>query len=189
MRRRAGFTLIELLITITVMVILIVLAVVSLRSTQANARDEERKTDVGVIAQQLEVYYQSGSDAVSAVFKRPLATLASSGGALAVLNPDYEPGQYPPTAYMSSEDDVRAALRDIDLKVLRAPNVPESSPISLVVATSTAQPSPDIKTYVYQPLKADGSLCANDGDECVKFTLYYSLETKAGTQQIKSKRQ
>ena len=62
MKRHEGFTLIELLITITIMVILLGLTVVNLRSSQATARDEERKTDVNIIARHLEVFYDSGTD-------------------------------------------------------------------------------------------------------------------------------
>ena len=68
MKRRPGFTLVELLITITIMVILLALVVVSLRSTQANARDEKRKTDTANIARGLERRYVEGN---------PIATSSS----------------------------------------------------------------------------------------------------------------
>lgn len=60
MKYSRGFTLIELLITITVMVILMTLAVVSLRSSMVNARDEERKNDAHALARGLERYYAEG---------------------------------------------------------------------------------------------------------------------------------
>lgn len=167
MRYRAGFTLIELLITITIMVILLTLAVVSLRSNQAHARDEERKTDVAVITQQLETYYQSGSDAASVVA-----------------------GKYPPTTAMNSEATIKTTLRDIDTKTLRAPDVPTSSPISLTVAANnSSSQSPATNTYIYQPLTSTGDLCTSVSSECRKFVIYYALETDAAVQKVLSKNQ
>ncbi len=57
-----AFTIVELIIVITIMAILITLGVVNLRGTQANARDNERKTDIETIAQHLETYYKGGTD-------------------------------------------------------------------------------------------------------------------------------
>lgn len=167
MKRRDGFTLIELLITITIMVILLTFAVVSLRGNQASARDEERKTDVNVIAQQLEDYYRSGSD--------PVGT--------------YKAGQYPPTDLVNSEANVLLALRDLDKKALRAPNVADASPMSFVIAATTAVPNPDTSTYVYQPLTSTGAICQTIAQECRKFILYYKLEGNGTTQTLTSKNQ
>jgi prepilin-type N-terminal cleavage/methylation domain-containing protein len=169
MKRRAGFTLVELLITISIMVILLLLTVVSLRGNQAAARDEERKSDALAIAQQLEAYYRSGSD--------------SSGPYT------YKAGQYPPTIYINSESGITSALRDIDPNVLRAPDVALSSTMSFTVATSTATQTPDTNTYIYQPIDRSGALCNYDGDYCSKFTIYYMLETNATVQQVTSKHQ
>ncbi len=168
MKRRAGFTLIELLITVTIMVILLTLAVANLRANQAHARDEERKTDVSIIAQQLEAYYKSGTNG--------LAYTSS--------------GEYPPTTFMNSEIGVQAVLRDIDPKVLRAPDVADSSSMSFVVAANNSiTQSPSTSTYIYQPLTSSGALCSNESDECRKFILYYALETDASVQRVLSKAQ
>lgn len=59
---RRGFTIIELVIVITIMAILMTMGVVNFRSSQANARDTQRKTDIESIAQHLETYYTSGTD-------------------------------------------------------------------------------------------------------------------------------
>ena len=165
MRKGAGFTLIELLITITVMVMLVTIAVISLRGNQVGARDEERKTDVNVIAQQMENYYTSGTDSASAT------------------------GSYPPTQLVDTEAEVKAALRDVDPKVLRAPDVPDASAMSFTVATNNSQPSPALNSYVYQPLTADGSLCQTTSQECRRFTLYYILEADNSLQKVASKNQ
>lgn len=167
MNRHAGFTLVELLITITVMVALLTLAVVSLRGNQASARDEERKSDVGVIAQHLETYYQSGGDGLS-----------------------YIAGEYPPTSFVNNETNLKAALRDIDPRVLRAPSTPDTSPMSFTVAANNSSTqTPTTSTYIYQPLTSSGSLCVNASDECRKFVLYYALETDSNVQKVLSKNQ
>lgn len=166
MRRHAGFTLIELLITVTVMVILLTLAVVSLRSSQANARDEKRKTDATTIARYLEDYYRSGSTGAS-----------------------YTPGEYPPTIYLNSESNITAALRDVNPDVLRAPDVPKTDPVSLSVATSISAQSPSTSQYIYQPIDRNGALCDAATDFCSKFILYYKLETDGTVQKITSKHQ
>lgn len=166
MKRRDGFTLIELLITITIMVVLLTLSVVSLRANQINARDEERKADIGIIGQQLENYYRSGGD-----------------------DPMYTAGEYPPTAYLNSETNVIAALRDINVKALRAPNIADSSPISLIVATTNTTQTPTEGQYIYQPLTSSGALCGVSTDECRKFILYYKLESDSVIQTLTSKNQ
>jgi prepilin-type N-terminal cleavage/methylation domain-containing protein len=165
MKRNVGFTLAELLITMTIMVILLAIVIVNLRSNQANARDEQRKTDVAAIAQQLESYYEAGTATAS-------------------------PGTYPSTDLMGTEAQVDAALRDIDTAALRAPNVASSSPISLTVATtnSTTQ-TPNTSTFIYQPLQSDGTLCNSSTQSCRKFNIYYALETVSGTQSVASKNQ
>jgi prepilin-type N-terminal cleavage/methylation domain-containing protein len=169
MKRRAGFTLIELLITITIMVILLTLTVVNLRGNQANARDEERKTDVAAIAQQLETFYQSGSDAL------------------------LTKGVYPPTNAMNNEATVKSTLRDLDFKNLRGPLTANTDPISLIVATTAATPTlaslNNGSTYIYQPLDTSNALCTTSAQECRKFNLYYTLETDATVKTITSSHQ
>lgn len=195
MNRKTGFTLIELLIVMAIMGVLMTLVVVSLRSSQATARDEKRKTDNSVIAQNLENYYKSGAIDAS-IFNSPRAKLASATTqknaaylASYVSDPGYVSGQYPSTDYMSSETAIRRTLRDIDPKVLRAPNVADSSPISLIVATDATTQTPNESTYIYQPLKGDGTLCITSTTDCRKFNLFYKLESSSVIQKITSKNQ
>jgi prepilin-type N-terminal cleavage/methylation domain-containing protein len=171
MERRAGFTLIELLVTISIIAILLTLTVINLRGNQASARDEKRKTDIAVIAQHLETYYASGSTGT-----------APGGGS-------YTSGEYPPTAFTNTETLLRAALRDIDPKNLRAPDVADTSTMSFANAPSTAAPAPTVGQYIYQPLTSSGALCQLASDECRKFTLFYKLESAVPTQTLASKNQ
>lgn len=170
MRRAYGFTLIEVLITVTVMVVLLILAVVSVSGTEAKARDEERKTDISVIAQKLEDYYTSG------------------------VNTSMTIGEYPSTADVDTEAEVTSLLRDVDPQTIRAPGVDTSSTMSFTVATSTSTTAPiatlTTSTYVYQPLTSTGALCTDTStQECRKFNLYYVLEGTTGTQIVASKNQ
>lgn len=164
MKRIRGFTLVELLITMTIMVVLLGIVVVNLRSSQANARDEKRKTDIQAIAKGLENYYEAGTDTA-------------------------QPGEYPSTDLMASETAVRAALRDIDGSVLRSPGIATTSPMSFTDATSNTVPSANINAYVYQPLQSNGALCNSSTQECRKYNLYYTLETVSGVQTLASKHQ
>jgi prepilin-type N-terminal cleavage/methylation domain-containing protein len=168
MRRTAGFTLVEVLIAITIMVILLILSVISLQGSEMNARDEKRKTDISVIAQQLENYYTSGS------------------------NGDPTIGRYPGTDLMSTETLATGTLRDLDVKVLRAPGVASTSQMSLTMATTNSTTQlPNATTYIYQPLTGTGALCITTTSGCRKFNLYYKLEDPAvpATQVLTSKNQ
>jgi prepilin-type N-terminal cleavage/methylation domain-containing protein len=172
MTHRAGFTLIEVLTTITIMVILLTLSVVGLSVYQANARDEERKTDVAQIAQQIEDYYQTDQQITPGTFTN---------------------GTYPPTASMNSQSNIVAALPNIDLRALRDPATPTTSSISLIVASNASTPTlaslNSGKTYIYQPLDTNNALCTTIAQECRKFNLYYTLETDLTVKAITSKHQ
>lgn len=159
---RRGFTIVELIIVIAIMGILLVLAVVNLRGTQVNARDNERKTDIENIGQHLEIFYKSGTNGSTVV------------------------GRYPSTAIIGQETTM---LRDIDSKSLTAP---DASGSSLVAATNNVQtptgvlPQPTISQYVYQPYQSDGSLCTSEAQECRRFNMYYRLEGDNTVYQVAS---
>lgn len=167
MKRRAGFTIVELIITLTIMVILIVLAVVNLTDTLAKGRDEERKTDVtNIITFQESAYNRSAS---RSYFPNTAAT---------------------PTGTIAT---IEAYYQNIDRNNLRAPGVAAGS-YSLVIATNTNQtvggimPKPTATTYVYQPLETDGTICDNPS-LCRKFNIYYWEEATGTTKMLTSRSQ
>lgn len=173
---RRGFTVVELVITITIMGILLTLAVVNLNATQANARDVERKGDAESIATHMENYYRNQNP-----------DLAYGGG-----------GTYLGTTHLN-DNDLKLRLPDLDLKSTRSPGNDVEDPTNLVAATNAITtetgiaplPSSTNDVYVYQPLTANGGLCALplEGAECRRFNLYYYQETSDTVVKIMSKHQ
>ncbi len=187
MNRRAGFTLIELLITITVMVILVVLSVIILRTTQATARDEERKTDVENIARGLELRYDNGNPkAVSTWIKKGAYPGTNEMlHAMGFNRADFTPPEV-----------VGGYLTDLLPDTSQSNFTPPSGgtfDISCVWACQPAETQSFIDSittvdkYVYEPIDASGNVCA--GNDCVRFNLYYRTERDNALQKIKSKHQ
>lgn len=168
---RRGFTIIEVVITIAIMGILLTLAVVNLIATEANGRDAERKGDIEALATNLESFYRTGNGSSGAIGRYPSTVI---GGA--------------------SEASLLATLRDLDIKAAIAPGATTST-ASLIAATNADQtltgvrPIPTVSTYVYQPLQANGTLCANETQECRKFNIFYRLEANSSIQVVTSKNQ
>lgn len=163
-----GFTIVELIITITIMGILMILAVVSVNSTQVRARDDERKADISAISDSLEIYYRVGDDS-STQYNR-----------------------YPTTGLAASEATIRQQLRDANINSFLPPGQTTTTG-TFVAATNAIQttagvlPQPTISQYVYQPLTGAGVLCGSG--ECRKYNLYYRTETDNTVQMISSKNQ
>lgn len=170
--RRSGFTLIEVLVTITIMAILLIIAVFIIRGGEANARDNERKTDISSISQQLESYYTSGSNTATTIGQYPgLDQVPGSSGVAA-----------------TDENTTKATLRDLDWKTLRAPGVASTAPMSLIAASNNAAQTPSTNQYIYQPLTSAGALCSTTSSGCRKFIIYYALES-GGVQTVTSRNQ
>lgn len=152
-----GFTVVELVIVIAIMAILFSLAVVNVRSTQVNARDNERHIDTENISLMFEGFYD-------------------------VIDTGYfntYPGTMLTYVYLTGSHEVNPLLSKVPPESLRAPG---QDSLSLIMATNNAQspdsvaPQPTVGTYVYQPLQGDGSLCLTRHQHCVKYNLYYKLE-------------
>ena len=162
MKRLAGFTLVELLVTISVMVILLTLGSVALTGYQVNARDEERKVDVGIIAQQLEAYYgTNGSYPSTAVMNTEIL--------VSTTLPDIDP--------KALRDPLTPTTTTMSFTVASSASVPTIASLN------------GGKTYIYQPLTSANALCTTTAMECRKFNLYYTLETDLSVKTITSKHQ
>ena len=162
MKRLAGFTLVELLVTISVMVILLTLGTVSLTSYQVNARDVERKIDVGIITQQLEAYYSTAGSYPSTALMNTESTVNST-------LPDIDP--------KALRDPNTPTTSTMSLTVAPSASVPSIASLN------------SGKTYMYQPLTSANALCTTTAMECRKFNLYYTLETDLSVKTITSKHQ
>jgi len=166
---RRGFTIVELIITITIMGILLTLAVVNVNTTQLKSRDNERKADVESIATALESFFSIGGNNPMPLGRYPSIGLVSPGNV--VLN-----------------------LRDVDLKSFTAPGA-ASSDATFIAATNNVQtavgilPAPTISTYVYQPIKSDGTLCLSSDVDCRKYNIFYRLEVDNAVYKLTSKNQ
>jgi len=169
---RRGFTVVELIITITIMGILMVLAVVNVNATQAQARDAERAADIEAITLAFEGFYKVG-------------------------NASTPPGSYPSTATSNNPNArVISTLNDqLNIKSLLAPGINDETFKSFISATNTIQtaegvlPQPDKDHYVYQPLRQDGAICTSYTQGCQKFNLYYFKEVDSTVHKVSSKNQ
>ena len=172
---RRGFTIVELIITITIMGILLTLAVVNVSSTQLKARDDERKADIEAIANNLESFYATGTDS-STTF-----------------------GRYPTVGMLSSEANIKAGLRDVDMKSFLPPGqtsvmasfLPSTNAGSApsIQTTAGVLPQPTIDQYIFQPIDSSGSVCPVGSIDCRKFNLFYRLESDNSVQKVTSKNQ
>jgi len=199
MARQRGFTLTELLITISVMVILMTLAVVSVRSTQLNARDEERKTDIENIARGLERRYIEGGPT------NPLVTmpwpakgsypgtkemLHAMGASQATFNPTQVSGGYLTALLPGTTDKTFQAPNNtsgISFDMWCTTSCTSYNSASLATTMASINSFTTINKYTYSPVDRNNNICYN-GD-CVKFFLYYRSEVDGQLYTIKSKNQ
>ena len=174
-RRNDGFTIVELIVIIVVMGILTVLAVVNLGSTQTQARDKTRVSNMNTLAANIERYYTNGDFTLDVH------------------------GSYPTTSMIGSET---TYLPDLARKILFDPssgadvNDPGAT-TSLVAATNADQtiagilplPDTDTRIYVYQPLTTTNALCTSTATTCIKFNLFYYQEVTNTVGKITSRHQ
>lgn len=175
------------------MIILMTLAVVNLRSTQANARDEKRKTDVENIARGLEQRYVQGNTVATTV---PWETKGSYPGMNESLHAlGYDRAGFVPSTVVGGY--LLDELPGTTKSGLYAPGVDQSSSSSWVMMCVWAcQPAgtpavvdsvTTIDTYVYEPVDRNGNICCC-GD-CVKFNMYYRTEVDNVVHTVKSRNQ
>lgn len=174
--KRRGFTIVELIITITIMGILMTLAVVNVSTTQVRARDDERKSDIESIANNLESFFLSGTDGSVNVSRYPTTSIAGTSASNLMLN-----------------------FRDADMKAFLPPGTTDTA-LTFIASTNVGTtpsiqttagvlPQPTINQYVYQPIKSDGSICQAAEIDCRKFNLFYRLEADNTVYRVTSKNQ
>lgn len=165
-----GFTVVELVIVITIMSILLILALVNVRSTQIQARDSERHVDVQNIATALESFHDKLIEGRQYTY--PASAISISNRQMAPLE----------SALKHVKDSAGSGS-------LYAPGVDEATQdVSLVMAMNASQtatsvsPAPTTTTYVYQALTADNTLCIyNSNVTCAKYNIFYQLEQPIDT--------
>lgn len=169
MKTNRGFTIVELIITITILAILMTLAVVNLRSTQVQARDAERKSDIGAMAKRLDALYKRGFPAAAGSLR----------------------GSYPITSQMADDTTRKAIFKDLPAGVMYDPA--KDGTVSITVASNTntgitsgsgaVTPFPSSSMpYVYQPIADNGSLCDDLFNKvCRKFNFYAWQENTPNT--------
>lgn len=210
MKKLRGFTLVELMITMVIMVILMTVAIVSLRGSEVNARDAKRSSDIETIARGLEQRYNSGlvqpTNGTNISFTYMTCTpgggSCTQGCGLTLpytsLTPDTS---YPSTEeinYASGGSDPTFCPNQVanylteDLPGTSAGNFTPPNGGSFVMATSATVPSAATvgNNYYYLPLTSSGALCNNaKNDICVSYTLYYVSEASGTMQSVRSRHQ
>jgi prepilin-type N-terminal cleavage/methylation domain-containing protein len=183
MTRRAGFTLVELLITITIMAILMVLSVVSLRSLQANARDEQRATDADTIARGLEARYVNGNPEATSAYinKGEYPGINEMQHAMGLTEAGFTPtsvsGGYLQELLPGLDKNI-VANNSLDFMCASACTAEVAATINSQTTTSK---------FIYEPIDSTNNVCFNGG--CVRFNLYYRTEKDNVVHKITSKHQ
>lgn len=166
MSTHKGFTVIELIVVIALIGVLLVIGVVSFRSTQSSSRDKERQLDIKTITTYLEGIYareiKSGSVVVKAAGSYPSrATLTNQTYYQAVFGDLYRSAVYSPDS-------------STDLALIASTNSTSTTGIN----ESNLSPSPTKDKYVYLPLLSDGgAVCGAVTQECRSFQIYAKLES------------
>lgn len=204
MNFRRGFTIVEIVIVMVIMAVLIGLAVLNISSTQANARDNERKTDAENIARGLETRYKEGNPVVTAIagysdpstivgpgtypgvneFFHMLGWNRTGWTPLQVIG-GYGTKNLPGTSMQSFlPPGFSGSYSGVDVVCASACTYPPEtqSQTDAIFADTTKQ-----LKYYYEPIDASGGICSNG--PCVRFNLYYWQEKQGTYITIRSKHQ
>jgi len=175
-----GFTVVEVLITLVIIGILLGLGTVGLRSSLANGRDAERKSDIETIARGLEQRYNQGNLAQPSNFKK-----GTYPGSTEFWNGPSWHGQYKMSDVItnisqaalvspSGQQMTYACLLFIPYGSCDSGNVPQGESNPSRIQSVFRNPDNTYKDiYVYEYLDIDTTDCDTD---CVKFNLYWISE-------------
>lgn len=161
--KQRGFTIVELLVVIIIMAILLTLAVVNVRSTQIQARDNERHTDVENIVTVLNSFHSSTHATLSGLQK-----------------------SFPDTALLSNTYVTNYLKNHVGRGSLHSPGVDLEQPWSFVAATTFTTQAPygsipanlTTSNYVYAAY-TNTAACdlSTPNTVCNNFAIFYRLES------------
>lgn len=164
MHKRNGFTAVELAVVMIIMGILLTLGFVSFRSSQIQAKDNEREADVQTIMTYLERSY-------------PLEIVSGT----TVIKPA---GSYPSRAIFASTAYYDIVFGDLDKRATYVPGasssgfVTNSNAPSQVPVAGTLTPSLSTDNYIYVPSLVDGgNACTTITQSCRTYKLFYQTES------------
>lgn len=186
-----GFTVVEVLVTLVVISILLGLGTVGLRSTLANARDAERKSDIEVIARALEARYNKGSTYT-------WMEDTNGDGTPELQTATHPAGTYPgnnelwDTIYWSNRARIGEILPGVSDAAVNSPsNERITSPCIFYMwnlpACDAAEKDSNIQAqfsngsggwkdiYIYEFIGPNGGYC--NVNECTRYNLYWISET------------
>ena len=169
MKKRLGFTVVEIIVVMSAIAILAGISVVGYGGMQRNARDKERVSDIQVIQNALEVYYDKNGRYPS---RDEIARTESTS--INFLNRDLN---LPPTSYISPSKATEKLFRE------------EGRPLEYVNdiwAANTPTHVHDDDVYTYAPM-IGSSLCIPAGEPCTSYKLHYWVEGENRHQEVRSK--
>lgn len=188
---KRGFTVVEILVTLVVIAILLGLGTVGLRSTLANGRDSERKSDIETIARGLEARYDKGNSLkalpqTTIYWPNPTAqgkgyypgvneVYHMEGGYRSGFSPETPNGNYttenlPGTSQSALTTPSGSKLGQACVWMCQ----PAGNASQLVSVFGGSASSPQDK-YIYESVDSNGNICSNGN--CVAYNLYWISET------------
>lgn len=164
MLRERGFTLVELSIVMVVMAILMTIGMVSLSSSQKDARDKARTTTVDTIARGLESFYNGDAT----------GTVGAKGGV------------YPASDQMlasATDKTTKQILPGLNDSAYYYPFQGDTPALQARSASNSLTSSnSSVNIIIYEPLTRSNALCTTASSmECSQFKLYYRLESAPST--------
>ena len=198
MYTRRGFTVVELVVVMVIMAILLAIGGLAIGSSRANARDAERTSDIEILARGLETRYTRGkiNPAVTAVpaYVKP-GTYPSINEMNHIIGQSvtgFTPAQittgYGPIALPGTSVEAFSPPGQLNYAGFTVSSC--SAAIEVLTAAACLDTLTTKDTYVYEPIDANGALCVDTVEGCVRFNLYWKRETGSTTlQQLRSKHQ
>lgn len=148
-----GFSLVEVIIVISIIGILAAIITVTFDNVRKATRTSERETDIEMLANALEKYYDENGD-----YPAP-TSLVNNNGTIS-------------GGYITHE-----VLKDIPAEALVAPLAPADTTNSIKLITDYSYSSMTVDSYGYSvAFSANPDYCTNDSMSCSNYVLFYKDE-------------